>query len=231
MTSTASSSLTKAVSEFPHERLLRAAAKVFARDGLTGATTREIAREAGVNEVTLFRLFHTKLNLLAMVIERVFASQEHPQSSGSRAPSLEMCLAEEMRLTEIVQEYAENYSAILGKNVALVRVLVGEIQHFQEHAQMVMRCIILPDRQSLIDRLRAAREAGLVRRELDPVIIADQVGALVFMGALRSSLPSPPEYSASSYLRACVEMIVRAIEEPPEAQPPASAPQFTPPSL
>jgi AcrR family transcriptional regulator len=222
MTSTASSSLTKDVSEFPHERLLAAAAKVFARDGLTGATTREIAREAGVNEVTLFRLFHTKLNLLAKVLERVFDSPASPQSSRSEAPSLEMCL------TEIVQEYAENYSAHLSKNFALVRVLVGEIQHFQEHEQMVMRCIILPDRQSLIDRLRAAREAGMVRRELDPVIIADQVGALVFMGALRSSLPSPPEYSASSYLRACVETIVRAIEEPPEAQPPASAPQFTP---
>jgi hypothetical protein len=96
---------------------------------------------------------------------------------------------------------------------------------------MAMRCIILPDRQRLIDRLRAAREAGLVRRELDPVIIADQVGALVFMGALRSSLPSPPEYSASSYLRACVETIVRAIEAPPRVQPPASAPQFTPPGL
>jgi len=228
MTSTASSSLSKAVSEFPHERLLAAAAKVFARDGLTGATTREIAREAGVNEVTLFRLFHTKLNLLAKVLERVFDSSESPQSSGSEAPSLEMCLTEEMRLTEIVQEYAENYSAHLGKNFALVRVLVGEIQHFHEHEPMVMRCIILPDRQSLIDRLRAAREAGMVRRELDPVIIADQVGALVFMGALRSSLPSPPEYSASNYLRVCVETIVRAIEEPPKAQPPASDPPFTP---
>jgi AcrR family transcriptional regulator len=231
MTSTASSSLTKAVAEFPHERLLAAGAKVFARDGLTGATTREIAREAGVNEVTLFRLFHTKLNLLAKVLARVFASPEPPQSSGLEAPSLEMRLTEEMCLTEIIQEYAENYSAHLGKNFALVRVLIGEIQHFQEHQQMVMRCIILPDRQSLIDRLRAAREARMVRRELDPVIIADQVGALVFMGALRSSLPSPPEYSASSYLRACVETIVRAIEAPPRAQPPASASQFTPPGL
>ena len=39
-------------------RLLEAAMQVFARDGLHKATTRVIAREAGVNEVTLFR--HSK---------------------------------------------------------------------------------------------------------------------------------------------------------------------------
>ena len=40
-----------------HQKLLVAAARVFARDGLEGATTRQIAREAGVNEVTLFPAF------------------------------------------------------------------------------------------------------------------------------------------------------------------------------
>ena len=41
------------------ERLLSAALEVFSRDGLA-ATTREIARAAGVNETTLFRQFATK---------------------------------------------------------------------------------------------------------------------------------------------------------------------------
>jgi AcrR family transcriptional regulator len=226
MTSTSSSSRAKAASAFPHERLLAAAAEVFAREGLTAATTREIARVAGVNEVTLFRLFHTKLNLLAMVIERVFAS---PPSSPSSAP--ELAPPPETCLTEIVHQYAANQSARLGKNIALIRVLVGEIQHFREHELMVMRGIFGPELQRFVDRLRAAQKAGMVRPELDPVIIADQLGALVFSGALRSSLPSPPEYGASSYLRACVETIVRAIEAPPRVQPPASAPQFTPPGL
>jgi AcrR family transcriptional regulator len=36
------------------KRILAAAELVFSRDGFQGATTREIARQAGVNEVTLF---------------------------------------------------------------------------------------------------------------------------------------------------------------------------------
>ena len=51
-----------------HRRLLEAATRVFARSGLEGATTREIAREAGVNEVTLFRHFQSKENLLSAVL-------------------------------------------------------------------------------------------------------------------------------------------------------------------
>ncbi len=42
-------------------RLIKAATKVFVTAGLTGATTREIVRVAGVNEVTLFRHFPTRL--------------------------------------------------------------------------------------------------------------------------------------------------------------------------
>src|SRR3954466_8351143 len=50
------------------ERLLAAAARVYARVGLNGATTRGIAAEAGVNEVTLFRHFKSKDRLLAAVV-------------------------------------------------------------------------------------------------------------------------------------------------------------------
>jgi AcrR family transcriptional regulator len=41
-------------------RILTAAAKVYAQHGWRGATTRRIADEAGVNEVTLFRQFGSK---------------------------------------------------------------------------------------------------------------------------------------------------------------------------
>ena len=187
------------------ERLLDAAAVVFARDGLAGSTTREIARAAGVNEVTLFRLFQTKQNLLTAVLERVFAPSPKDRM---KSPDTET------DLSEIVREYAVSYAAGINKNLALRRVLIGEIQHFQEHELMVIRGIFEPARQQLIARLRAAQEAGLARKEMDPGIVADQINAMVFMGVLKHSLPTCREYSARDYLDACVETIVRAFEMP-----------------
>jgi len=50
------------------QRILDAALRVFASEGYTGATTRRIAEEANVAEVTLFRKFKSKENLLKEVL-------------------------------------------------------------------------------------------------------------------------------------------------------------------
>ena len=50
------------------ERILEAASRVYAMHGFRGATTRRIAIEAGVNEVTLFRTFGSKGALLEAVL-------------------------------------------------------------------------------------------------------------------------------------------------------------------
>ncbi len=52
------------------QRLLDAALGLFCQNGYDGVTTRAIARKAGVNEVTLFRLMGTKEGLLMAVLER-----------------------------------------------------------------------------------------------------------------------------------------------------------------
>ena len=55
------------------EQLLEAAVKVFAIAGFRGATTRRIAQEAGVNEVTLFRQFGSKEGLILEAVLRSVA--------------------------------------------------------------------------------------------------------------------------------------------------------------
>lgn len=50
------------------QRILNAAMKVFSEDGFEGARTRRIAELAGVNEVTLFRKFQSKENILRVVM-------------------------------------------------------------------------------------------------------------------------------------------------------------------
>ncbi|MEO8562935.1 MAG: TetR/AcrR family transcriptional regulator [bacterium] len=52
------------------ERILEAAGRVYAKHGFRGATTRLIAAEAGVNEVTLFRTFGSKGALFEAVLEQ-----------------------------------------------------------------------------------------------------------------------------------------------------------------
>jgi AcrR family transcriptional regulator len=62
------------------DRILEAAARVYAQYGFRGATTRLIAQEASVNEVTLFRLFGSKAQLFDELL--------HKQLHASNVPVL-----------------------------------------------------------------------------------------------------------------------------------------------
>src|SRR3954463_12827018 len=125
-----------------HERLLDAAARLFARDGLDGATTREIAREAGVNEVTLFRLFGSKENLLSAVVGRPFDNEQNgtkpclPQTTGD--------------LRKDLANFVHAYDALLTENLPLIRTLIGEIHRHGDHERKVADGIFRPLRAELL---------------------------------------------------------------------------------
>jgi AcrR family transcriptional regulator len=52
-----------------NDRILKAAARVYSETGYRGTTTRRVAQEADVNEVTLFRHFGTKETLVKAALK------------------------------------------------------------------------------------------------------------------------------------------------------------------
>jgi AcrR family transcriptional regulator len=70
------------MSEEIRNRILAAAARVYAQYGFRGATTRLIAAEAGVNEVTLFRTFGSKAELLQSMLETQVTATKAPLLSS-----------------------------------------------------------------------------------------------------------------------------------------------------
>ena len=56
------------MSQETEKKILKAALKIFAKEGYVGAKTRLIAEEAGFSEMTLFRKFKSKENLFFTVL-------------------------------------------------------------------------------------------------------------------------------------------------------------------
>ncbi|MBB6672182.1 TetR/AcrR family transcriptional regulator [Cohnella nanjingensis] len=54
------------------DKILLAAIELMSEKGYKGVTTKEIAAAAGVNEVTLFRNFGSKMNLLGAAVDRFY---------------------------------------------------------------------------------------------------------------------------------------------------------------
>jgi AcrR family transcriptional regulator len=185
------------------QRILDAAIRVFGRDGVSGATTREIARVAKVNEVTLFRYFKNKNELLRQVVLQSCKRYEHVFAEASVETPED--------LQRMVRTYAETYAQKLRDNEDFVRTFMGELKR---HLKLCRRLFVesaKPVRLKFIAYLKAAQKAGLVRKDLDPTIAADALSGMLLGGALRRPLTGSI-YSSRRYVETCVELFLKGIE-------------------
>src|SRR5437762_7692033 len=105
------------------ERILQATARVYAQHGFRGATTRLIAIEAGVNEVTLFRTFGSKAALFEAVMSAHVANAPIPAlPDNPDHPEREMT------------DWVSAVLSHMRENRALIRKSFGEIEDRPEAA-------------------------------------------------------------------------------------------------
>jgi AcrR family transcriptional regulator len=195
--------LTVSSADLTRERLLSAAARTFSRDGLRGATTREIAREAGVNEVTLFRHFKSKEQLLRAVLERGLASELALMENHSSWKE---------NLRESMESYARHYYSHMEKKEGLARAFLAEAQALPQSMQTMIADVIRPVRERLVSILADAQRAGVVRNDVNIECALDAFKNALYAGMLRRGAYLPRNYSMDAYISTVVDVFVRGIE-------------------
>ncbi len=115
------------------QRLLQAALQLFATQGISETTTRQIADLAEVNEVTLFRNFGSKQGLLLAVIEAAEVFTQPGEALGQQIEQFQS-------FAEALQTYAEAQLQALEQIPEFVRSLVGEAGRYSvENRQAIGR--------------------------------------------------------------------------------------------
>lgn len=155
------------------ERILKSAMQLFAQQGITATTTKEIAEQAGVNEVTLFRRFGSKQGLLLSVLQD--------------APILEKMQASLSRVVganQPLRTYSATTLELLDQVPELLRSLIGEsghspIEHYQALGQVL--------RQANLQTVGYLRSAQVTRPGLSVEAIATLLNTLVVGHAVLSA--------------------------------------------
>jgi AcrR family transcriptional regulator len=196
--------------DLTRERLLDAAAQTFARDGIQGATTREIARGAGVNEVTLFRHFKSKEQLLRAVLQRGLAAEAAVMDQQSS-------WKEDLRGS--MEKYARHYYSHLKKKEGLARTFLAEANVLPKSIQTMIADVIRPVRERLIAIMADAQRAGVVRSDLNVECALDAFKNTLYAAMLRQGAYFPRNYSTESYIQTIVDIFVRGIEAPGNTNP------------
>src|SRR5437763_1524098 len=133
------------------ERILQATARVYAQHGFRGATTRLIAIEAGVNEVSLFRTFGSKAALFEAMM----------QSHASSLPVPELPDIPGDAHTEITA-WCAALLAHMRQWRSIIRKSFGELEERPEAA--VVMCEGPNCAAAALAALRGAARAGSTRR-------------------------------------------------------------------
>jgi AcrR family transcriptional regulator len=175
-------------------QLLDAAARLYAEAGYRGATTRRIAEQAGVNEVTLFRQFGSKDALIREAIARAgLSTVTEPLPPTPRDPFREL------------RDWAKAHIAELRARRSLIRTCMGEIE---EHPGIFSAQDSSPAvaAKGLSQYLRRLREAGLAKAQFDETAASAMLMGALFADAMgRDIMPdlyrNEPEQALDEYVR------------------------------
>ena len=176
------------------ERILEAAGRVYAKHGFRGATTRLIANEAGVNEVTLFRTFGSKSALIDAVLCQQHASAPQPELPDAPVDPL-------AELTAWVQTNLERVREIR----PLLIHSMGEIDERPEAAEFACRGRQMVH-ESITRYIRALQDHGMADLDADADTAAVMLVGTVMSDAIaRSFVPTvyPPLDSAAERYTQC----------------------------
>lgn len=161
--------------QIPDERVFTAAVTVMAQQGYAGATTRQIAEEAGINEVTLFRRFASKANLLraALLAELESFQSTELEYTGDVAVDLRRVVVAYQRLLE--------------RRGRLIPVLLSEASRQDELKEV----LAIP--RELLGKVGALllryQSEGVLRREPPLQAVAALVAPLLLPALLGANLP------------------------------------------
>ncbi len=197
------------MSEEIRSRILAAAARVYTQYGFRGATTRRIAGEADVNEVTLFRTFGSKADLLEAML--------HAQVDATGVPllSADGNFSPRRDLTTWCASVLDH----LRQHAHLIRKTIGEAEERPDAACAACQG---PNSAgaSLVRYVEHLRAAGLADRECDvhtavSMFMSALFGDALYRDIMPNVFPQPVEAAAAKYVQTFMRAVgVRAPSVP-----------------
>lgn len=171
------------------ERLLSAALEVLFERGYRGATSREIARAAQVNEVTLFRLFSTKDDLLAAALVRRSKQEQDllPAPTGDLEADLET-------MAKLI------FDALCQGGYLMIRLL-PEIGRLPDKQHALVREAFNASQEALVSVFRHYQAVGRLRADLGDYIWIVFVGPILTSVIQAESRQQPLQFDPHLYVQ------------------------------
>jgi AcrR family transcriptional regulator len=169
------------------EQILGAATRVFAEKGFSRATTREVARAAGVSEGTIYNYFEDKDALLMAILDKLNETER-------RAEDFEEGMAADLR--GFLEQYLRRRMSLIWENREVFRVVISEMLVNSELRKLYLQRVVEPTMRIAEENFRSRMEQGEVREMDAPLAMRSVAGAV--LGVLVLGLLGDEEINSRS---------------------------------
>jgi AcrR family transcriptional regulator len=176
------------------DRILETALKLFSKKGYLGATTKEIAKEAGIAEVTLFRHFPSKEKLFEEVL-----------NTYSFLPILKGLLPEisKMPSQKALTVIAKRFLDTLDSRKEMIQIMNSEIRRYPEKIYKIYHGFIDETIRTLASYFYAMHKKGNLRK------FDTDSGARAFLGMFFSYFNAREFYMFKKYRDIDTDRIIK----------------------
>lgn len=154
------------------QRLIGAALELFASQGVTETTTKQIAELAQVNEVTLFRHFGSKHGLLLAVIEEAAVFTNLGQTLVDRADRTSS-------IDRALKDYATACLQALERVPEVVRSVVGEAGQYPSENRAALGTGFTEANRYVAEYFASAIDRGQLQANLSPQKLASLLNGML----------------------------------------------------
>lgn len=161
-------------------RIMEASIKLFSEKGFHGASTSEIAKEAGVAEGTIFRHFKTKKDILISLVAPMVLRFASP----FLLKDVKELMASDLPLEELLKQIYKNRLSLVEKNWDRIRLIIQEMQFHEELRDAIVENFIRVGRNIAEAFVKTKIESGELR-PLPPfavtrAIVSMMIGYVLF---------------------------------------------------
>jgi TetR/AcrR family transcriptional regulator len=190
------------------DRILAAAARLFAEHGFEAASMNTIADAAGVSKANVFHHFNTKNDLYVAVLQHACRDASEHLNDLDR---------EGQPLGERLTRFAGAHLQSLLANDQVTRLSLRELlRDSSRHGQELAEKVYGEKFSRFVAVLRAGQQAGELRADIDPAVVATVLlGANVFFFEAREVLQHFPDVKFGNdperYSRMLADVVLRGI--------------------
>jgi TetR/AcrR family fatty acid metabolism transcriptional regulator len=152
------------------EQIVAAATRVFAEKGFGRATTREVAREAGISEGTIYNYFEGKDALLMAILDGLNETERRAEDFGEG-------MATDFR--GFFEGYLRRRVSLIWEHREVFRVVLSEMLVNAELRELYMRRVVDPTMRIAEENLQSRMGRGEVRETDAPLVARSLAGAVL----------------------------------------------------